>query len=299
MIDEETQTACSFPPCCAVVTGWSVFEQPHLLPPHGEIPVAAAAAQLVQAPVEEQIAIPPDAAGAGTNNAAGNPLSQMRRQRVLAPQLSDAVDEGAEHFDIASCAGDDAPDIATGPQIKPAEYIADWSLDQDEWVMQRLVQWRQTFKDWRKVQRDWKDATRRTTPHAGSEAPQFSCFTYEDWALLNIRIELYLLLLALQRGADDPGNTFISTQHLPIYNNKFFLKRFTIDGFKEFGQLEEIINNTVVIKGENVFIQPELDHCSDFGLFVQHTETHLRARRRRVDNGDESGILNFAAGLLP
>ena len=156
-------------------------------------------------------------------------------------------------------------------------------------------------KDWRKVQRDWKDATRRTTPHTESEAPQFSCFTYEDWALLNIRIELYLLLLALQRGADDSGNTVISTQHLPTYYNKFFLKPFTIEnfGFKEFGQLEELINDTVVIKGENVFIQPELDPCSDFGLFVQHTETHRWARRRRVDAGDESSILNFAAGLLP
>ena len=79
-----------------------------------------------------------------------------------------------------------------------------------------------------------------------------------------------------------------------------FLTEFTMEnfGFTEFGQLAEIINDTIVIKDKNVFIQLKLDLSSDFGLFVQQTENHRRVRRSCGPDGGESSSLNIAAGPL-
>ena len=65
-------------------------------------------------------------------------------------------------------------------------------------------------------------------------------------------------------------------------------------GFKESGQLIDIINHTVAIKGEAHHLEAQLDDDTDFHEFVTLTAGRRLDRSRRVDAGDESNILQFA-----
>ena len=65
----------------------------------------------------------------------------------------------------------------------------------------------------------------------GSGEPLFSCFTFEDWALLGIRFELQLLLLAFKKDLDDPERTNFHESHLPFYYGKYFKKQLNMRFF--------------------------------------------------------------------
>ena len=168
----------------------------------------------------------------------------------------------------------------------------------DGWFSERLFEWQQTFQDWRNLQRDWKDAGRRGSLQDVAAASPFCSFAYEDWALLNIRLELHLLMVAFRQGSDNTAESCIPIKLLPTLYKKGFNKQFILAnyGVSEFSDFVDIINDTVIIRGGK--LQPKLGPDSEPGLFVQLTETHRRVRTRRFDAGDESVLLKLRAGLV-
>lgn len=84
----------------------------------------------------------------------------------------------------------------------------------DGWFSERLFEWQQTFQDWRNLQRDWKDAGRRGSLQDVAAASPFCSFAYEAWALLNIRLELHLLMVAFRQGSDNTSEKLHSHQTL-------------------------------------------------------------------------------------
>jgi hypothetical protein len=104
--------------------------------------IGAPAKLLTGATTQVSSACVPDAEGFGTDSTVEEPAAKTPRQRVLVPQVSDAVDEGAEHFCIASEHGDaegtDSYD-STVPAAKPdsAIFASDRELlDQQETARQ-------------------------------------------------------------------------------------------------------------------------------------------------------------------
>eukprot|EP00913_Durusdinium_trenchii_P012069 g11337.t1 len=102
--------------------------------------------------------------------------------------------------------------------------------------------------------------------------PLFAKFTFEDWALLSLRLELHLLVHSFRRDANDPERIGIHESHLPFYYNKYYKKTFNV---KHYGAvLSEDVEN--------------------FDIFVKLTEAARRDRMQKLENGDESARLRFA-----
>merc|ERR1712129_552132 len=131
----------------------------------------------------------------------------------------------------------------------------------------------------------------------GTGDPLYKDFTFEDWALLQIRLELYLLHIAFKKDVDDPERPGVPEQHLPFYYNKYFRKQLTP---KYFGvgtntELTTLIKDTVTWNDESkVMTTPQPEDLDGSDIFVRLTEENRRERQRRIDAGDETARLKFS-----
>merc|ERR1719434_673728 len=133
----------------------------------------------------------------------------------------------------------------------------------------------------------------------GSGEPLFSCFGYEDWALLGIRFELQLLLLSFKKDLGDPDRTTFHESHLPYYYNKYFRKQLNLKFFgpDKILDLIDLVKDTIELKDDGMLeciLAEDTPHCSILRL----TEAHRRERQRRLDAGDETAALNFNKAAL-
>merc|ERR1719215_716440 len=65
----------------------------------------------------------------------------------------------------------------------------------------------------------------------GNGEPLFKDFAFEDWALLQLRYELYLLQIAFKKDVNDPDRTVIPEPHIFFYYNKYFRKQLNTKAF--------------------------------------------------------------------
>jgi len=135
----------------------------------------------------------------------------------------------------------------------------------------------------------------------GNGAPLFKDFNFEDWALLQLRQELFLLQIAFKKDVDDPDRLGVPEQHLAFYYNKYFRKQLTP---KYFGvntnmELTGLIKDTVTWKDDvKVLSTPLAEDMEAPDMFVKLTEENRRERQRRIDAGDETARLKFSQMAL-
>ena len=55
--------------------------------------------------------------------------------------------------------------------------------------------------------------------------PLYASFSFEDWALLSLRFELHLLVLAFRHDIDDPERLSFHASHLLFYYNKYYKRQ--------------------------------------------------------------------------
>merc|ERR1719362_772371 len=60
----------------------------------------------------------------------------------------------------------------------------------------------------------------------GSGEPLYSNFEYEDWCLLTIRVELFLLVHGFRIDVNDAERTTFHETHLLFYYNRYWKKAF-------------------------------------------------------------------------
>jgi len=131
----------------------------------------------------------------------------------------------------------------------------------------------------------------------GNGVPLFKDFAVEDWALLQLRFELYTLQLAYQKDVGDPERVGIHETHLAFYYNKYFRKTLTP---KHFGaannvELTNLVRDSVMWDEENkVLTTPLAEEVEDITHFMKLTEEQRRERQRRIDAGDETARLKFS-----
>jgi len=129
----------------------------------------------------------------------------------------------------------------------------------------------------------------------GGGMPIFAKFEFEDWALLSLRFELWLLVHAFKRDAGDPERVGIHETHLSFYYNKYYRKSFNVKhyGVNTTNDLVELVKDTINLHSEDTYLEAQLDVETETDLFMKLTEEGRCNRQRSIDAGDETAKLQF------
>jgi hypothetical protein len=129
--------------------------------------------------------------------------------------------------------------------------------------------------------------------------PLFEHFSPEDWALVQLRFEFYLMLVAFPFDADDEDRKGILLDHLQFYYNKYYEKNLNPKTFckETISEVLAMIADAVTVK-DKVVTPMTTDELLAFDVFVRITEEQRRERQRRVDAGDETVRLKFNLGKV-
>merc|ERR1712217_428457 len=125
----------------------------------------------------------------------------------------------------------------------------------------------------------------------GNGAPLFADFALEDWALLQLRMELYYLQSAFSKDVDDPERASIPDAHIAYYYNKYYKKTLNPKNFGKTtnSELCILVKDTAKIDEKELVLSSVLaDEPDSFDMFVKLTEENRRERKRLIEAGDES-----------
>lgn len=130
----------------------------------------------------------------------------------------------------------------------------------------------------------------------------FEDFALEDWALLQLRMDLALTMLIWKKDVADSDRPGIPMGDFEFYFNKFFKKTIQAAAYgkQSFKEITEMVKDTVTIdEDKNVVLSalPE-DAEPTIELLLKHTEHQREARQRRLDAGDDSATLKFTHAVL-
>ena len=94
----------------------------------------------------------------------------------------------------------------------------------------------------------------------GNTMPLFAQFLYEDWALLNLRAELHLLLHNFKKDLDDADRPSFVEAHLGYYYQKYFKKSWNFNqyGLAKFADLLDILKDAISVDSTSNFLQAPL-----------------------------------------
>merc|ERR1719422_273550 len=114
----------------------------------------------------------------------------------------------------------------------------------------------------------------------GNGEPLFKNFTFADWALMQLRYELYLLHQAFKRDTGDPERPGIPEMHLSFYYNKYFRKQISPKhwGVSTNAELLDLVKDTAVLDNHQVLGTPLKDDV-EMDLFAKLTEEKRRERQ--------------------
>lgn len=115
--------------------------------------------------------------------------------------------------------------------------------------------------------------------------PLFEQWEFEDWNLLQLRFELYLLVHAFRRDCKDEQRDGMHPEHVPFYFSKYYKRPLAPKAFcgETVYDLLELVKDAVVVNVRkrvlDTFIDAELERND---IFVKLTEDARRERLRRV-----------------
>jgi len=204
-------------------------------------------------------------------------------------------------------------------------------LQPGQWFADKSAEWTKTLLEWQKKHKEYstsaakkakdeakkkreekddgdengKDAEMEADIYAaddvcniGDGEPLFAHFAFEDWALLQLRVELYFLTVAFMKDADDPERLGVHEQHLSFYYNRYFRKTLNPKyfGMSTNDELCKIVKDTVALSEDTHILTSQLaEETESVDIFVKLTEEQRRERQRRIDAGDETAKLKFTA----
>mmetsp|Transcript_61094 Transcript_61094/g.170901 ORF Transcript_61094/g.170901 Transcript_61094/m.170901 type:complete len:921 (+) Transcript_61094:98-2860(+) len=232
---------------------------------------------------------------------AKTPLPDIAEKVLASKYVNFELPEGDEGFDSIEYVWDPKEACTT----RLSKYISDMKLNTpienlkpSEWFAERLKAFDAAKKELRTKASAYKVSKRDATKREGEEMEKPPCvdFAFEDWALLSIRFELFLLAHAFKKDVDDPERPAMPMKHLEVYYPKYFKKSFTAANFacksaKEL--IEELLGSDCVKVGEKDVLEPSLPDGTEVAEFVNLTEEARLDRERRADAGDESATLKF------
>merc|ERR1711920_441665 len=114
-------------------------------------------------------------------------------------------------------------------------------------------------------------------------------WVFEDWALLQLRYELFLLQSAFKVDVNDPDRPGIHEGHFGFYYQKYFRKYLNPKFFGVEGHTE-LVKETVTFE-EEILTPKATCGPEDLAMFLKLGEENRRERQRRIDAGDETARL--------
>merc|ERR1711920_181757 len=216
--------------------------------------------------------------------------------------------------------------------LKQTQRVDD--IEPGQWFKEELQKWTTTFSQWKARQTEWKTPAKKAAMIEAKKAelkkeqegesevdpqlpdvnvgdidvlavqnvddlgncePLYAHFTIEDWTLLGLRYEIFLLLHAWKKDLNDTDRPSFGENHFPFYYNKYFkkpfvLKKFGVDSADVvFGWVQDAIS----VNKDSKQLETNLPEDAEFAQFMKLTEKHRRTRNRRVDAGDEGALIKF------
>lgn len=217
-------------------------------------------------------------------------------------------------------------------ESKARDYLMDWvrekkltcrleGLQPGEWFKSKSTDWTKILKEWQAKQKssakakpaanEGEDAEEEDVDifsvedvtDIGNGTPLFKEFTFEDWVIIQFRFELYLLVKAFLKDADDPERSGIPESHFEFYYGKYFTRRIVPKSFG-FDSLQEVLlklgKDIIGSNGAEVpILELKLtDEIEKLDIFCKLTEDGRRERQRRIDAGDETAKLKFQPACM-
>merc|ERR1712190_58255 len=129
----------------------------------------------------------------------------------------------------------------------------------------------------------------------GNGEPIFSKFAYEDWALLSLRFQCFLLIHSFKKDLNDPDRPSFADKHFSYYYEKYFKQQLSPKdyGCAKVANVLDLVKEAIVT-GEDSCFQCPLAEDTALENFVKITEEHRRDRLRRAEAGDETAELKFS-----
>merc|ERR1712232_1511182 len=205
-------------------------------------------------------------------------------------------------------------------------------LQPGAWFKEQSAAWQKLFVEWKKRQIEHKDPNKRKqylakkaekmkednggeevklpeidmeeldvksvedVTDVGNGEPLFFDFASEDWQLLQLRFEVFLLLHSFNKDLNDPDRPSFTESHFAFYYMKYFKRQFNVASYncKSVGEFLNLMKEVAKVAGSGLLegLLPEDTKVTDF---VKATEEHRRDRQRRFDAGDETAQLKFRA----
>lgn len=130
--------------------------------------------------------------------------------------------------------------------------------------------------------------------NVGNGEPLFKHFTFEDWALVQLRSELFLLVWSFAKDVKDPDRAGIPEQHLGYYYSKYFKKQMLPKhfGMSTLPEMVAFAKDTVSWSDKQV-LTTQLNDDVGLDYLVKLAEEQRRQRQRRIDAGDETARLKL------
>merc|ERR1719382_1480327 len=124
----------------------------------------------------------------------------------------------------------------------------------------------------------------------GDGEPLFAHFTWEDWMMLTLRVELHLLVHAYKHDMNDPERTSFHETHLTFYYNNYYKRAMNVKtfGVSTVTELFALVKDTIELLPKNSVLDPQLCDDTPMDNFVKLMEDHRRERQRRLDMGDDT-----------
>ena len=217
------------------------------------------------------------------------------------------------------------------------EYLKQWiaekklvqkvnDLRPSGWFKDKHREWQSILSRWKRRQDDWKDPAKRrrmdkplpdgTLPESceevdpwtlldptdiGTGEPLFSKFAWEDWQMLELRVQLHLLVHGYKHAMNDPQRVTFHERHTESYYDTFYRKPLAI---RQFGvnSLQELLNmikDTMEILSSKSMLDPQLSDDTPFENFLRLTEDARRLRLSRLDSGDATAVLRLSRPATP
>ncbi|CAK0856577.1 unnamed protein product [Prorocentrum cordatum] len=130
----------------------------------------------------------------------------------------------------------------------------------------------------------------------GGGLPLYKEFTQDDWVLMSLAFELHMLGHSFKKDCKDEDRPGLHVDHLDFYS-KYFKKGFDPASFgKETArEVVELVRDAVLVDGKGVLVNCLSEEMETYQIFVKITEEARRFRLMRIDLGEESAVLKFAA----
>eukprot|EP00930_Biecheleria_cincta_P031030 TRINITY_DN2150_c0_g1_i1.p1 TRINITY_DN2150_c0_g1~~TRINITY_DN2150_c0_g1_i1.p1 ORF type:complete len:921 (+),score=279.57 TRINITY_DN2150_c0_g1_i1:51-2813(+) len=187
-------------------------------------------------------------------------------------------------------------------------------LEPSKYFTEKLEAWKKQFADWQAKQKAFKAAhktdageekklkdisTVEDINDVGDGEPLYGSFEPQDWALLQLRYEMFLLADAYKKDLDDADREQIPEVHLAFYYSRYYKKQLNpaIFTLKTPAELVDLVKSTATIDGEPRMLTLKCEDAESLDFFVKQTEEARRELKRRSDAGDETAVLKYNAAV--